>query len=132
MTGIVLALAGLTCGDGVPGTGAATAAVAVSVHGAWEGRWDKADARGHADLRDGLLRIVFDVAGERVAIYRVRLQGPGTLVVKHLEGMGTLPGIYKKTDCRLLICIGEPRPTSVNGGSPSLLIAHHPAAPRKP
>jgi hypothetical protein len=37
MTGIVLALAGLTCGDGGPGMGAATAAVAPNLVGAWKG-----------------------------------------------------------------------------------------------
>ncbi len=38
MTGVVLALAGLACGDGGPGMGAARAAVAVNLSsGRWEG-----------------------------------------------------------------------------------------------
>ena len=37
MTGFVLALAGLTCGDGGPGAGAAREAVEVSFEGIWVG-----------------------------------------------------------------------------------------------
>ncbi|HZY89857.1 MAG TPA: hypothetical protein VFE78_33860 [Gemmataceae bacterium] len=37
MTGIVLALAGLTCGDGGPGMVAATATVAPNLDGPWTG-----------------------------------------------------------------------------------------------
>jgi hypothetical protein len=37
MTGMVLALAGLTCGDGGQGMGAARASVAASLAGRWEG-----------------------------------------------------------------------------------------------
>ncbi len=40
MTGFMLALAGLTCGDGGPGLGAAATPVAVSLgEGRWEGTW---------------------------------------------------------------------------------------------
>ena len=37
MTGIILALAGLTCGDGGPGCGAAMVTVAPNLSGPWKG-----------------------------------------------------------------------------------------------
>jgi hypothetical protein len=82
-------------------------------------------------LRGDVLRIV-NVTAERVVTYRVRLQGPGKLEIKYTEGPLRFPGIYKTTDSRLLICIGEPRPTSFKCGYGSLLITLRPAAPSKP
>jgi hypothetical protein len=54
MTGFVLALAGLTCGDGGPGMGAATAPVLVNVAAcAWEGEMRTCPVR----VSKGLLTI---------------------------------------------------------------------------
>jgi hypothetical protein len=56
MAGIVLALAGLTCGDGGPGVGAATAPATVSLVGEWTGTERLGEAApGKVELSAGTL-----------------------------------------------------------------------------
>jgi hypothetical protein len=142
MTGIVLALAGIAAGGAGPGGGVAREPVTVGMCGAWEGRWeaewDDPCVSGHAELRDGLLRIEDRASGRSVS-YRIRLQGPDKLAVTVAGGPGHLGyglGIYKKAGGCLLICIGGPDPisfpTSITSGPRSLVVTLHPATRRKP
>lgn len=82
MTGIVLALAGLTCGDGGPGTGAAAEPVAREIAGSWVGRFhEEAGPGGPARLSGGPLV----------------LRGPGKAVLFGGEFIYVFDGLQVKT-----------------------------------
>jgi hypothetical protein len=58
MTGFVLALAGLTCGDGGMGAGAAREPVGINFEAcAWEGHWNLCGADLQAELHGGVFRV---------------------------------------------------------------------------
>jgi hypothetical protein len=141
MTGIVLALAGLTCGDGGPGTSAATEPVSVNAElllrfeGTWEGTWE-----GYA----GDKRFCFPVTvkGDKISLEDER-PGDGSPFAVTLEGRGAIrlrilgethPGIYRPDRGRLLICVGvaNHRPTAFMAAPGSDLFTLRPAIPRKP
>jgi hypothetical protein len=146
MTGAVLALAGLTCGDGGLGVEAMTGVVTVNeelllrLDGSWEGTWE---GYGESDeyicwcvtVRHGKIRI----AGERRAdalSFALVPEGRGKVRVV-LGGMAS-PGIYRLDRGRLLICAsveGEegPRPTSFHFTPwSSQLFTLKPAPPHTP
>jgi hypothetical protein len=130
MTGIVLALAGLTAGDGRPGTGAERATVAAGLEGEWEGPFLE---MYRAELRGGVLRIV----DKRKVYYSFTLRpaGPGAVTVIDEAGR-TWRGIYRLDGRTLLVCwalpTSDPTPTRPRDGPGALLFTLRPAAPRKP
>src|SRR5437870_3219307 len=102
MTGMVLALAGLTCGDGGPGIGAATAPVAVDPSGGeWEGeRYAPfVPFQLRVRLRQGLL--CFD---DPDSVGPLAFQPDGMIVCG-----GKLWGGYARKGGRLVILIDETR-----------------------
>jgi hypothetical protein len=137
MTALVLALAGLTCGDGGTDMGAATATVAVSLEGEWEGveecRWGTC----RVDLRRGVLRY-FDRAGTVTRSDRIRIDGKGTVSILGSSGQ-VWGGIFRMEGPRLLICtemiasiIGTHRPTTFRVGPDTVLFTLRPAGPPQP
>ncbi|HZY88260.1 MAG TPA: hypothetical protein VFE78_25715 [Gemmataceae bacterium] len=135
MTSIVLALAGLTAGDGGPGTGAATAQAEFNpLAGSWVGtwRWSLTGATGRAELRGGVVR-TFDSNGRlRFAVVVVREDG-GRLRLR--DDSGVWPGIYRLDGGRLVICAADvtniPRPNRFDAPNTNLF-TFRPAARRKP
>jgi hypothetical protein len=133
MTGIVLALAGLTCGDGGPTSGAATATVvtetAVFLRGEWEGiRSFDGNRLGRFRLRDG------KVTGPSPYLV-IRPDGPGQVRIETFPISRTAAGIWKRDGREVIICAAfspAPRPRSYSPGGENFLIVLRPAAPRKP
>ena len=137
MTGIVLALAGLTCGDGGPGAGGATAPVAAGISGEWEGRWaSNHGATYAADLRGGVLRVY---SPDRSTRFTLRVIGEGRGRVRMTDPRRDdwmWFGVYKVEGPCLILCsgarLGDPRPAWFRVGTDSDLFTLRPAAPRKP
>ncbi len=116
MTGVVLALAGLTCGDGGPGMGAATAPAWVNPCAReWEGHpWG--DGRPILLCRYRLRKGVLLIEGPRTfAVWTTVFRPDGALVVRRCETWK-----YSLSGGRLFLRPGDG------------LIVLHPAAPRKP
>jgi hypothetical protein len=139
MTGVVLALAGLACGDGGPGTGAERALVAVSLDGDWEGTWDIGNGRPYRVVMRGR-RLRF--AGDDNDVYRVTSRSvpdggaEGWITMEnHYRGvLVTGRGIYKAESGRLLICVtfwsSEPRPALFEITKNTILVTLRPAPPK--
>jgi hypothetical protein len=120
MTGVVLALAGLACGDGGPSAGAAREAVAVSFEGRWVGtvqvsggkpvpvEWDNATGSVWVDRVGGCGRFA--------------RSGPGTINVIVLED--AYPGTYSLAGDRLILRV------AMNGETFRFTLRR--ATPRKP
>jgi hypothetical protein len=133
MTGFVLALAGLTCGDAGPGLGAARAPVAPVFAGEWEGTYSAEGVVYTVEVRAGELSLSVgrDHIGE-VPFALVR-EGEGLVHMK-MHGY-RYPGIYRLEVGRVLCCVaaerGGTRPRAFKVTSQSILIVLRPA-PRKP
>jgi hypothetical protein len=134
MTGLVLALAGLTCGDGGPGTGAAHAPLTINLEGEWEGSCSTWDTAPFPIL----------VRGGRVHVWKERGLQPLTwTVAARVDGKAAwrwepappCPGICKLERGHLYICCHVhpkgPRPASFWVGPTHILFVLKPASPRK-
>ena len=145
MAGIVLALAGLTCGDGGPGLGAAQAPVALpffsgpAFPGRWAGAWEGTDWRGAKEARTvelagGVLRTVSagDIETQSHDV-KVAVEGAGALRMTIWSDVYH-PAIYRYEGGRLVICVseGRGRPVAFRAGRRTVLLTLRPAAPRKP
>jgi hypothetical protein len=110
MTGIVLALASLTAGDGGPGMGAAIAPVTPSLDGDLEERWE---GGGRAELRHGALKL-YGPRENVLLTYSMRIDGEGTVRVTDWQGR-SWKGIYRLAGRHLLICwnLSPDRPSPV-------------------
>ncbi len=136
MTGVVLALAGLACGDGGPGAGAAWAPAAVNpfaceLEGTWQSRYGDL---GKVRLAGGVLET--DLYGAWMKCGCVLSdEGSGRVGVRW-RSADTYPGIYKREGDRLVICVPVKldggRPASFRAGPQVDLFTLRPAAPRKP
>jgi hypothetical protein len=135
MAGVVLALAGLTCGDGGPGTGAAAAPAVVNpLCGEWAGTWRSRSGKVYAaELRGGVAR-AFDPDGSVRFALRVVWEGDGLLRVTDGQSYDW-PGIYRLEGGCLVICSAaghsEPRPKSFSAPHTDLFTLL-PSGPRKP
>ncbi len=119
MAGVVLALAGLACGDSGPAEEEAGAAVAVSPGGDWEGTWDMG---GPGPLRVQMTRGVISRPGHTNVVRLKFRRGPGRdagTLAAVMEGDAWAllgQGIYRAEPGRLLICIdflhGAPPPAT--------------------
>jgi hypothetical protein len=132
MTGIILALAGLTCGDGGPGMGVARAPVAVNFDGNWQGTLHT--PRGNIipiRLGRGTLALI---EGRITRFpFVVKVTGASTFRV---TGFRPHPceGIYRFQAGEAILCFGlEPglRPSAFERGPDQLLFVLRPAAPPK-
>jgi hypothetical protein len=141
MTGLVLALAGLTCGDGGPRAGAATARVTAGLDGEWSGTWD--NGNGTPPLRVRLRRGVIRFSCDEITIRVTAQPSPGRhaegvvrAVVDDGRGATAVWGIFEAEPGRLLICIacrpGAPPATFKPVPNSTALITLKPAAQRKP
>ncbi len=134
MTGVVLALAGLTCGDGGPGTGAPDARVLANpLAGSWVGTWrSRTGATYRAELREGVVR-AFEANGRVRFAFRVVWEGDGRLRVTG-GGERVWPGIYRLDGGRLVLCSASgypaPRPGSFFAPDTDLFTLR--PAPRQP
>src|SRR5947209_5234671 len=101
MTGFVLALAGLTCGDGGSGAGAAQEAVAVSFEGRWVGRLEGSGGKPvPVEWNNTLGNAQVDGEG---GVGRFVRTGPGSINVIVLED--AYPGTYSWAGDRLILRI---------------------------
>jgi hypothetical protein len=136
MTGVVLALAGLTCGDGGMRAGAATASLSermrLDFSREWEGTFQF--ARGFCEpvrLSKGHLTI-FPLGIESTKPFALTLS-PGGLARGSWAG-NQLHGTYRVEGDRLVVCVvsvDDPRPTACTYRDGLLLFTLRPAA-RKP
>ncbi len=104
MAGVVLALAGLTCGDGGPGTGAAAEDVRRGLH--LRGRWEGVLRNEHGEVftatLEGNVLLTYVILSHKVAVTD---EGQGRLRLRwafrdHL-------GIYHQEGDRLLIAFRD-------------------------
>jgi hypothetical protein len=134
MTGIVLALAGLACGDGGPGTGAARAPVVVRFEGRWVGTFRSWRLDYPAELTGGELHITERRGGGTGPPAPFALTAESERWVRVRWGKETRLGIYKWERGHVVICFGArngQRPESFDGFR-NFLLTLKPAAPRKP
>jgi hypothetical protein len=139
MTWIVLALAGLTAGDGGPGVGAATAPVRLQVEGDWVGTWDMGGGDPfRMELWRGALRM-WNFQGQEfgdrcVCSIRLGEGGRGTVTLGPAGQPGrTYPAIYAVVGGQVLIAFGaRQRPARVAPGPEAILLTLRPVAPPKP
>jgi hypothetical protein len=120
MTGVVLALAGLTCGDGGPGMGPAREPVKASSDGSWEGSWQNGGNKTlKVVMKDGAFDMIlagldFDI--QHVSGRPSRAGSRKGTVEMMDQARFIFRGIYKAEPGRLLICVnnhpGGPPPTS--------------------
>jgi hypothetical protein len=138
MTGFVLALAGLTCGDGGPGAGAATAAVAESPM-PLDGEWEGTARLGRSELCEarysgGKLTLRWPKGRMGCASpFELRPAGRGRARLT-LSGR-PLPAILRYEGRRLLVCYGDGKhgpPRSFAPDPNTVLLTLRQAAPRKP
>jgi hypothetical protein len=119
MTGIVLALAGLTCGDSGPAAAEAREPVTVGLGGDWEGTWDMGrQVPFRVQMAHGVISRLGHSHVVRLKFRRKQGRDAGTLAAV-MEGdtwalLGQ--GIYRAEPGRLLICIdflhGAPPPAT--------------------
>jgi hypothetical protein len=128
MTGVVLALAGLTCGDGGPGMGAARESLARSFAGLWEGAWCFRSQEGRAELRDGRLHIYEDSEAQT---FETTIDGRRGL--RMTDGRGcNWAGTFRLEGDRITILVRPTFPLPCCPGDRALRITLKSAAPRKP
>jgi hypothetical protein len=133
MTGIVLALAGLSAGDGGPGMEAAKAPAVFSLHGHWRGH------RVEEDLSVSTVTVWEDfllLYTARAVMYGYRYtfnsdrwgEGRFRWADSHLR-----PAIYKLEGDRFFLCVSRSnrRPTSFTPGEGVDLYVLKPVAPHK-
>jgi hypothetical protein len=107
MTGMMLALAGLTCGDAGPGMGVATAPVAVSV--SFDGVWDVLDHKEPSRRRMALFRGVLWRRGLGISpgmFWKMEAKSGGVLEV--WDGQRFLRGEWRLGREGILITIKKP------------------------
>jgi hypothetical protein len=130
-TGVVLALAGLACGDGGPGMGAATARAAPALTGEWEGHpvlwfWFDGPPVGYIAVE-----LVAVLGPSRVVIYSTNERGA---VCAAVDGRPCL-GLCEMSAGCVLLCVGAAPgawPHKVGPEDRTETYVLKPAAPRKP
>ena len=138
MTGFVLALAGLACGDAGPGMGAARGPVAVCFDGEWEGELFTSPSKD-ATVRVGRGKIVLkypDLPDEFPGPLRFVPVGEGKLLLVPGPNAPVMNAIYKVESGRVIVCYAPEQgrwPKSFGRGTTGgYLFILKPAAPRKP
>ena len=132
MAGIVLALAGLTAGDGGPGTGAARAPVAASFGGWWEGSFHTADWCNIPTRFEG--RVWVSAEG-KCTLSRCEIEvNPGGAFTARMM-FRPRPCLCRFRGAGITLCFDE-RPGRLPGafraGPHTILLTLSPAAPRNP
>jgi hypothetical protein len=139
MTGIVLVLAGLTCGDGGQGTVAAREPITLHLAEGWEGTWETGSGNSfRAVMRGGVIDLpgTPDEACAAVSVLGAK-DGSSDAKVKVVFTSnfvsGTGCGLCKAEPGRLLICftIEAPPPRSFRLAPGTILVTLKPT-PRKP
>jgi hypothetical protein len=132
MTGLVLALATLSAGDGGPRSLGASEPVAVSLAGCWEGTWENClSGTSRVDLRGGVLR-TFRSDGAVTHTDRLVLDGRGAARLESAAGT-TLLGVYRLEGRRLVVRLvyrdGRPPPRWTRSHRDCFLVTLRPARP---